>query len=145
VLDNKANVNPTRSYTIANLFFVALIGGSFALVFFGFANARMLKVSSARFYLMLMSMLSIFVIKFLVLVPNSGIMVIPVIDAVPILRIPDLILFLIFYHILRLPYRIHMIMNYEVTYLLPRALVVCLLSILLEGVILEIISPTEEG
>ncbi|MCD1257324.1 hypothetical protein B5M42_000555 [Paenibacillus athensensis] len=121
----------TESYQIANLFYVALFGGSVALTILGIQNCRMLKIAKPAKLLLLIGSLLLIVIKpviaYLIVertLPGSSL-------AFCTYKLLDLVLFLAYYHVLKIPYRLHLVYIAEYRLLSYRGLgvAICLIGL----------------
>ena len=128
----------TATYRIANLFYVALIGGVAALTFIGLKNARMLRLRKSTFWML--SLLSI------VIMAGKTALVWEVIHdyglsaerfGASFFKIPDLLLFAVYYHALKVPYRLHMVYHGEYHHMAYRGMSIytCLVGLILDIVI----------
>jgi hypothetical protein len=129
----------TKTFQIANLFYIALIGGSISLMIFGFWNAHMLRLNRRSIILLSFCSASIFGGKLFIyyLIGRFSITMDQNLS-ITLYRLPDLLLFLIFYHILKTPHRYHLIFhgNYQNMSYQGRAMFVCLFGIIMETLLI---------
>jgi hypothetical protein len=129
----------TKTFQIANLFYIALIGGSISLMIFGFWNAHTLHLKRKAMILLGVSSFCVFSAKVIVYY-LIGQHVIPLDQnlSITLYRLPDLLLFVIFYHILKIPYRYHLIYHgdYQLMLYQGRAAIICLLGFVMETVLI---------
>jgi hypothetical protein len=129
----------TKTYQIANLFYIALIGGAISLMIFGFWNAHMLHLKRKAMIILCISSVCIFSGKVMVyyLIGHHAI---PMDNnlSITLYRLPDLLLFVIFYHILKIPYRYHLIYHgdYQFMTYQGRAVFICLFGFVMETVLI---------
>jgi hypothetical protein len=129
----------TKTYLIANLFYIALFGGVFALTIMGLINSRMLQIKGTRFYALILA-------SFLFISAKISFYILDVHHMIPLdyrfgyslFKLPDLLLFPIYYHTLKVPYRLHMIYHAVYYHMSHRgkAIFVCLLGNVLDFIII---------
>ncbi|BBI30885.1 hypothetical protein [Cohnella abietis] len=108
------NSKKTTTYRIANLFYVALFGGVTALTFIGLKNAQMLRLRKSVFWTLLMLSIVSLVGKIVLIWVAIHNFELPAERfGFSIFKIPDLLLFAVYYHALKVPYRLHMVYHSE--------------------------------
>ncbi|EFM09955.1 hypothetical protein PaecuDRAFT_3458 [Paenibacillus curdlanolyticus YK9] len=113
----------TRSFRIASLFYAALFGGAITAAAMGLLNARMLMIKGKK-----LALLWTVSILFVAVKIAYEALLLPVAFEVdhrllfPLFKLPDLLLFLFFYHMLKTPYRLHMIYHGNYHYLFHRGI-----------------------
>lgn len=125
----------TKTFQIASLFYIALFGGVYALTILGLTNSRMLQIKGIKFWgLALISLL------FMIAKISFGLLDMHFVFQIhselrfTLFKLTDLLLFLVYYHTLKVPYRLHMIYHAEYRHMSYRgmAVFVCLFSIILD-------------
>ncbi len=128
----------TTTYRIANLFYIALIGGVFALTFIGLKNARMLHLKRSIVLKLLAFSIIILSVKIvLIWTVLHHFELSAERFAFSLFKIPDLLLFAGYYHALKVPYRLHMVYHSEYHHMAYRgmSIFICLLSLIIDFII----------
>jgi|GEM_PF-2183415 len=124
----------TQSYQIANLFYIALFGGSVSLTILGIHNCRMLKMKKWHTVVLLLVSIVLIVVKPVLTTmivahtsPDSSL-------GFSFYKLVDLFLFLAYYHVLKIPYRLHMVYIAEYRLMSYRGLgvAICLIGIAID-------------
>ena len=103
----------TRSYRVSNLAYPALFGGVFALFIIGMKNARMLKLPSPGIVTLFTITFIFFIARILFYSISADWVETSSRLFLSILKSLDIALFFVYYFLLRVPFRLHMIFNEE--------------------------------
>lgn len=130
----------TETYRIANLFYVALIGGIFAVAFIGLKNARMLHLPRPRMWKLLIVSVAILAGKILVVRSafyDFGLSAEQY--GLSIYKLPDLLLFIVIYHFLKVPYRLHMVYHSEYRHMAYHgmSIYICFISLVIDIIVVS--------
>lgn len=106
----------TETYRIASLFYITLFGGIIALMMMGLNNAHMLRLQRSKFWILLISSIALLIGKyFFIRMAINDFGLPPDRFGLSLFKMPDLLLFTLYYHALKIPYRLHMIYHNEHT------------------------------
>lgn len=111
------------TYRIASFIYIALAGGISSLAVIGFVNCRMLKIGLLRTIALAVTAVLVYALRcWLFSLDARRLHPLPEPLQFSLYKLTDLAVFLVYYHALKVPYRLHMIYHGDYRLLLYQGL-----------------------
>lgn len=124
----------TKSYKLANLAYIALFGGIYALTYLGIRNAKMLKLQKLDIVFLIVCSVVAMLIRMLLFVSARSLL--------SYIKLLDITVFFVYYAKMRVPYRLHIVFNDEIQNMGygGKAILICIASIIFDFAIITMIN-----
>lgn len=134
---------PTKSYNIHNLFYVAFFGGILATIILSARNAKWLKISKESFNLLLVFGIGLFIIEIFI---SSSVLNNLIVFSGPndrrylrwAFRLLALLLYFVYFQMMKQSYRKHSMLGGQNEPLLKDAIIVIIIAVIIEVILVSI-------